>query len=142
MDRRQKIAGYIGAEPGIRLTLSDFLMDILNSYKRPLNFDEIRERNLQQDRKAALSNQTLKLLSDEAESKNIALCLPIIRKESLIGIWILGNKLAQDMFNAVDMRWFAVLSFQMAVAIENVTLLEHEKLMLFKYQKIKSAVNV
>jgi len=65
-------------------------------------------------------------LSDDEMQKLIRFdaefCVPIISKESLVGILILGSKVSEEAYSREDSRLLSTLASQAAIAIENTRL--------------------
>jgi len=66
------------------------------------------------------------LLSDDEMHKLVRFdaefCVPIVAKESLVGILLLGSKLSEDAYSRDDSRLLSTLASQAAIAIENTKL--------------------
>ncbi len=70
------------------------------------------------------------------ESLNCRLCVPLISREELVGILILGPKKVNLRFLDNDIEFISVLADQLTVAIENAMLYESQKEM---YAELKRA---
>jgi two-component system sensor histidine kinase HydH len=69
------------------------------------------------------------------ESLNCRLCVPLISREDLVGLLILGPKKLNPRFVDNDIEFISVLADQLTVAIENAMLYENQKQMYVELQR-------
>jgi len=119
---RYKIAKVIGFNEnnGISLVQDNFLTRYLEKTKRPLVAEEMvilsKDSDKPSDRKSfATLNQNMKKIE-------ASLCLPLISRNKLIGIIVLGSKISGDAYSEEDLNILDILAKQAAIAIENALL--------------------
>ncbi len=119
---RYKIAKVIGFNEnnGISLVQDNFLTRYLEKTKRPLVAEEMvilsKDSDKPSDRKSfATLNQNMKKIE-------ASLCLPLISRNRLIGIIVLGSKISGDAYSEEDLNILDILAKQAAIAIENALL--------------------
>ena len=83
---------------------------------------EISELKLRKNEQEKIS--ILEELRDEIERMGIAVWVPVISKNELIGIISLGYKMSGDMYTEEDLRLLVTLSNQLAIALDNARLYE------------------
>ncbi len=71
-----------------------------------------------------------------------ALCIPLIKQGQLIGIFYLENNLVSDVFSKERLDLLKVLSFQMAIAIENARLYQSLGKREEQYRTLIESINV
>jgi two-component system sensor histidine kinase HydH len=69
------------------------------------------------------------------ESLSCRLCVPLISREDLVGLLILGPKKLNPRFVDNDIEFISVLADQLTVAIENAMLYESQKQMYLELQR-------
>ncbi|MBN1162993.1 MAG: SpoIIE family protein phosphatase [Candidatus Krumholzibacteriota bacterium] len=94
---------------------SPFSQALFGLQNRPLMVDEILAGD-----KIAIAPPERKWLTD----KKIALVLPLVSRGKLIGFLALGHKTDRNDFESADIELLGSLSFQVAMASENIVLLE------------------
>ncbi|MBN1383680.1 MAG: GAF domain-containing protein [Elusimicrobia bacterium] len=70
------------------------------------------------------ANLNNNILSDDLRKLDIAISIPLLIKDKLIGIFNLGSKMSEDTFNPEDLELLLSIADQAAVAIENARLYE------------------
>ncbi|MFB0526936.1 MAG: ATP-binding protein [bacterium] len=104
----------------------DYLVQWLEREKKIFNREEIkifrsRKEFLRIDSKAQREfNDTL----DKLKEMGAMLCIPLMVKGRLIGIFSLDNKMSGDMFTFEDLELLSTIANQAAIAIENAKLYE------------------
>jgi len=78
---------------------------------------------------------------DELGKLKATVCMPMIAKEKLVGIFILGEKSSGEMYTSEDINLLSTLANQVAIAVENAKL--HEDILnkereIFKRDKLAS----
>lgn len=103
----------------IRYSASTFgLTTLLVQQKRPLEFYDLETNSL---------FAHLPVAEKVALKKtDTALAVPLLVKEKLVGMLLLGNKKSGDYFSPEDLDFFATLSAPLAVAVENARLYKEE----------------
>jgi len=97
-----------------RFEVDESLATLLVSKGSPMRIEDIER----QYESGSLSDDEMqKLIRFDAE-----FCVPIISKESLVGILILGSKLSEEGYSREDSRLLSTLASQAAIAIENTRL--------------------
>jgi len=87
--------------------------------------DEIEDEISRQGflgRAGVAKREQLQDVLDEMDRLGISIWVPIISKDTLIGIIALGNKLSGDIFTSEDIGLLGTLASQTAVALENARL--------------------
>ena len=103
----------------VRYSASEFgLTTLLVKEKRPLEFYDLETNPLFTHLPVAEKVSLRKT--------DTALAVPLMAKEKLVGMLLLGNKKSGDYFNAEDIDFFATLSSSLAVAVENARLYKEE----------------
>lgn len=74
--------------------------------------------------KEKLDELTLKKIREKLKDLNASVCVPVIEREAISSIIVLGNKMSQDIFNKGDLELLSTISYQMSIAIENSKLFE------------------
>lgn len=116
------VAPYGLAEPvlsQVRYAASQFgLATLLVQEKHPLDFYDLETKPLY---------FYLPVVEKVALKKtDTALAVPLLVKEKLVGMLLLGNKKSGDLFSSEDVDFFATLSAPLAVAVENARLHQEE----------------
>ena len=101
-------------------------IQLLQTIKRPLGFDELSRR--------IGDEQSLEAL----RRLNTFILVPFIHREHLIGLLCVGEKITKMRFSAEDMMVLSVLANQTAIAIENSRLYQEA----LEKQRIQEELNV
>jgi len=114
------------------LALEDnFLQKYLQKEKRPLVREEIpflikelkrkkpQAKPSREEEKIRKKITNLSALKEKADKLEIGLFLPLLVKEELIGIIILGNKLSGEAYTVQDLDLLTALSVQASIAFNN-----------------------
>jgi len=110
------------------LALKDnFLQEYLQKKKKPLVREEIpflieelkRRRHQTKSDREEEEITSLSALKEKAGELEIGLFLPLLVKEELIGIVILGNKLSGEAYTVQDLNLLTALSIQASIAFNN-----------------------
>ena len=100
---------------------------------RPMSWEEISaKREFKQLPQNTLSN----LIQLKA-----ALSIPLILKDEVLGVMVLGEKRSGDIFSTMDREWLSTLAGRAALAIQNIRLVEslaRAKEKLFHAEKLAS----
>jgi signal transduction histidine kinase len=72
---------------------------------------------------------------EQLEQLNAELCIPVIAKKELVGIFTLGPKLSEEQYSQDDVRTITTLANQTAIAIENARLFWQLEGMLIALRK-------
>ena len=117
-----KIAKVIGfnEDNGISLVQDNFLTRYLEKIKRPLVAEEMIILSKDSDKPSDKRN--FANLSHNMKTIEASLCLPLISRDRLMGIIVLGSKLSGDAYSKEDLELLDILSRQAAIAIENARL--------------------
>lgn len=117
-----KIARVSGFDEGngIGLVRDNFLTQYLARTHKPLVKEELDL--LIHQVKTEKERQGITSLKKHMTQIEAALCLPLIGKEGLIGIIVLGPKISGEAFTHEDLDLLRILSDQAAIAIENAQL--------------------
>ncbi|MAG44517.1 hypothetical protein CL633_01375 [bacterium] len=111
----QKIVGF--QEENIKLLMQDnFLINYLEKFKKPIICEELKELTAI-DKKEQLIN-----LKSAMQKTEAVVFLPLIIKNDLEGIIILGKKSSQAVYTKEDLRLLEALANQTSIAIENARL--------------------
>jgi signal transduction histidine kinase len=94
------------------------LVQVLSRKNRPVLITELEQV-------LSASSVELALL----KCLGVTLCLPLISKEKLLGVLVLGAKSSKKSYRPADLEFLSILSNSFAVAVENARL----------YQSVKSA---
>lgn len=120
----QKVVGF-QEENGISLVKDNFLTEHLQKSKKPLVYEELQM--MIKDAKGRESEEQFKKLKSNMEKIEAILCLPLIVKEKLEGIIVLGRKLSGDAYTKEDLELLETLANQTSVGIENARLYDQVK---------------
>ncbi|MFB0562715.1 MAG: ATP-binding protein [Candidatus Lokiarchaeia archaeon] len=110
----------------ISFTRGNYLVQWLETEKRIFSREEIeifrrKEESSGMDSKRQKEfNETL----DKLKELGAMLCIPLMVKGGLIGIFSLDNKMSGDMFTSEDLELLSTIANQAAIAIENAKLYE------------------
>ncbi|MFH1392205.1 MAG: GAF domain-containing sensor histidine kinase [bacterium] len=119
----QKVVGF-EEENGISLVQDNFLTEHLQKTKQPLVYEELKMMISDAGRE---EKQALEKLKSNMEKIEAVLCLPLIVKEKLEGIIVLGRKLSGDAYTKEDLELLETLANQTSVGIENARLYDQVK---------------
>ncbi len=109
----------------IEIDLKSPIVSWLSAAKDILFEDEIEDEISRQQalgKTGEVKRRSLEEVRDEIERLEIPIWVPIISKEELIGIIVLGNKLSGDIFTTEDIGFLSTLANQTAVALDNARL--------------------
>lgn len=135
----QHITGFV-EENGISLVRDNFLTQRLEQTRKPVVYEELglQIRDAHNERiKANLINLQSNMKRIEAE-----LCLPLISRDNLKGIIVLGKKLSGEAYSVQDLNLLETLTDQASLAIENALL--HDQVQDFNVhlqEKVDEQVN-
>ncbi|MFH0906894.1 MAG: ATP-binding protein [bacterium] len=133
-----KIQHIIGfrEDNGISLVKNNFLTKRLEQTKKPVVYEELG----MQIRDANDENVKGKLINLQSNMKKIEaeLCLPLISRDKLKGIIVLGKKLSGEAYSVQDLNLLDALAGQASLAIENARL--YDQVQDFS-KNLKSRVN-
>ena len=106
------------------LLQDSFLTNYLKTSKKPLVYEEIKLiiRNIKDEH----TSKNLRNLKDIMKRLGVNLCLPLISKERLEGIIILGRKLSGEAYTQEDLELLETLANQTSLAIQNA--IQYEKI--------------
>lgn len=113
----QKTIGF-AADNGISLVRNNFLTSHLLKTRQPVIFQELESWPENSDSERSEIGK-LKFNMKHIEA---ALCLPLIIRDKLIGIIVLGNKISKDAYTKEDLRLLDSISHQASIAVENARL--------------------
>ena len=121
-DIHYRIAKVIGfnEDNGISLVQDNFLTRYLEKTKRPLVAEEMVI--LAKDSEKPSDRKSFAQLSQNMKKIEASLCLPLISRNRLIGIIVLGSKISGDAYSEEDLNILDILAKQAAIAIENARL--------------------
>ncbi len=117
--RIQKNIGF-KEENGISLVKDNFLTDFLNKNKKPLVYEELDlmiKGVVDQDEKNKIDKLKNNMKRIEAN-----LCLPLIIKDKIMGMIVLGNKVSRDPYFEQDVNLLQDLASQASIALQNAAL--------------------
>ena len=120
----QKIIGF-KEENGISLVRDNFLTEHLQKTRRPLVYEELKL--MMRDAQDEQIKQALLNLRDNMKRIEAVLCLPLMIKDKLEGIVVLGRKLSEDAYSREDLEVLEILINQTSIAIENARLYDQVK---------------
>jgi signal transduction histidine kinase len=105
-----------------RLDNDNPLVIWLDKEKNVLVYEELKEqlRLRQSSQREETSFTTLEKIKQEMERLKVALCVPILIDDRLVGILVLGEKLSGEMYTQEDFDIFTTLANQSALSIENI----------------------
>ncbi|MBU0672033.1 MAG: PAS domain S-box protein, partial [Candidatus Margulisbacteria bacterium] len=109
----------------IEIDVSSPIISWLSASKDILVRDEIEDEISHQEvggEGGKLRQHSLQEVGDEMDRLGISVWVPIVSKDSLIGIIALGNKLSGDVFTTEDLGLLSTLASQTAVALDNARL--------------------
>jgi len=107
-------------ENGISLVEDNFLTDWLEKNKKPLVYEELTL--LLKESKREEEKERIIDLKENMKRIEAKLCLPLIAKEKIIGIIVLGEKVKGDPYSQQDIELLDSLSNQFSVSMENAKL--------------------
>ncbi|MFH1551918.1 MAG: histidine kinase N-terminal 7TM domain-containing protein, partial [bacterium] len=117
----QHITGF-REENGISLVKDNFLTQRLEKNKKPVVYEEL---GLQiRDTKDKTIKQNLIGLQNNMKRIEAEICLPLMGRDRLKGIIVLGRKLSGEAYNTQDLDLLTALTGQASLAIENAQLYE------------------
>jgi len=114
-----KVIGF-NKQNGISLVQDNFLTRHLQRTQKPLIREELSL--LAKDTKIVQDKQNFNQLYNNMKRIDASLCLPLISRNELMGIIVLGSKISGDAYNKEDLELLDVLSKQAAIAVENARL--------------------
>ena len=130
----EELLGF-GEENKIFLDQDSFLTQCLTEGEKPQVLEELvlRIKNVDYDKK---EEGRLIRLRDEMMRIEAGVCFPLMNKNQLIGILILGNKISGEAHSKQDLELLEVLAGQLAVAFENTRLYEEIRESLLERKKL------
>jgi len=115
----QNVTGF-RVDNGISLVKDNFLTQRLETTQKPVIYEEL---GLQiRDARDEKIKQRLVNLQSNMKRIEAELCLPLISKDKLRGIIVLGKKLSGEAYSVQDLDLLETLSSQASLAIENAQL--------------------
>jgi len=117
--RIQKIIGF-KEENGISLVKDNFLTQYLERTRKPLVYEELAL--IIKDTKGPTEKEKLKTLQANMKKIEASVCLPLLRKNKITGLIVLGKKISGEPYTQQDLDLLATLSSQASVALENAKL--------------------
>jgi len=107
---------------GLTLVRNNFLIQYLTENKTPLAHQELKPileatPEVQKDKVSAIKKLELHMKKIEA-----SVCCPLISKNELIGILILGPKITGEAYFKGDLEFLENLSYQVSIGLENARL--------------------
>ncbi|MDZ7798145.1 MAG: ATP-binding protein [Patescibacteria group bacterium] len=102
---------------GISLVRNNFLTNYLLEKRKPVIYQELESLKSNQGEKSEIGKLKANMKRIEA-----ALCLPLIIKNKLIGIIVLGEKISKDAYTKEDLQLLDSLTNQASIALENARL--------------------
>ncbi|MCK4419189.1 GAF domain-containing protein, partial [Candidatus Aerophobetes bacterium] len=130
----QELRGF-GEENRVFLDQDSFLTQCLTEDEKPRILEELvlRIKNVDYDKK---EEERLIRLRDEMMRIEAGVCFPLMNKNQLIGILILGNKVSGEAYSKQDLELLEVLASQLAIAFENTRLYEEVERSLLERKKL------
>jgi len=113
----KKTIGFTEAN-GISLVRSNFLTSYLSKNRRSILYQELE--SLQNNDKGEKSE--IGKLKSNMKRIEASLCLPLLIKDRLIGIIVLGQKISKEAYTKEDLNLLESLTNQASIAIENARL--------------------
>jgi signal transduction histidine kinase len=120
----------------LSINLDSPMISYLNQQQEPLVLEEL-ERTLLEESYKREDLTSFKKIAAQMQELHIALALPLISKDKLLGIVSLGRKRSQDMFFDEDLKLLTTLANQTALAIDNISLIQEEREMAQKVAILK-----
>jgi len=124
-----EIAKIIGFNKNncVNFVQNNFLMNYLQKNKNSLIKDELilKERETKQKEK----KENLKKLYKHMKNMGVSICLPLMSKDELIGIIMMGEKISNDSYTKEDLELLDTLINQAGIAIDNARLYKNIKLL-------------
>ncbi len=103
---------------GISLVRNNFLTGYLIKNRMPVLYQELESlQNNGNGEKAEIAKLQTNMRRIEAH-----ICLPLLVKDKLIGIIVLGQKVSRDAYTKEDMRLLEAVTNQASIAVENARL--------------------
>ncbi|MFA5248381.1 MAG: ATP-binding protein [Patescibacteria group bacterium] len=119
-----KVIGF-NEKDGISLVKDNFLINYLEKTKQPLVADELLF--LANTGKIPVKKKKLEGIYESMNRLKISICLPLINKNKLIGVIILGDKLSGGAYTKEDLELLSILANQAGIAINNANLYQQIK---------------
>jgi signal transduction histidine kinase len=117
----QKNIGF-KEENGISLVKDNFLTQYLKKTQRPLVYEELSLLLKDTDNKE--EKERIRTLQTNMKRIEAVLCVPLLRKEEITGLIVLGSKISGDPYSREDINLLTTLSSQASIALENAKLYE------------------
>lgn len=117
--RIQHIVGF-KEDNGISLVKDNFLTQRLEQTQKPVVYEELGLEI--RDAKNEKTKQKLGQLRANMKKIEAELCLPLISRNRLKGMVVLGRKMSNEAYNAQDLELLETLAVQGSLAIENAQL--------------------
>ncbi|MFH1367170.1 MAG: GAF domain-containing sensor histidine kinase [Patescibacteria group bacterium] len=114
-----KVIGF-NEQNGISLVRDNFLIQWLISNRKPVVYEELGR--IIEDTNSNTEKSELMRLKANMKRIEASLCLPLLAKDKLISIIVLGNKVTKDAYTVEDIRLLQTISNQASIAIENARL--------------------
>ena len=112
---------------GLTLVRNNFLTQYLTENKRPLVYQELKPilDTIQKTQKSKIA--AIKKLSFHMKKIEASVCCPLISKNRLIGVLLLGPKVSKEPYFREDIEFLENLSYQVSVGLENARLYSEMK---------------
>lgn len=130
--RIPKIKGFNRRNAGLVIS-NNYLRNHLRRTRQPLIIEELS--SLYNSAKSNEERTNIRTLQSQLQKMEAALCIPLISKEKLIGVIVLGNKISKDAYTINDLELLSSLANQAAIAIENATLYDEVQDLNINLQK-------
>jgi signal transduction histidine kinase len=107
-------------ENGISLVKDNFLTTWLEKTQKPLVYEEISllmRDTILKDERTKLENLQTNMKKIEA-----SLCIPLLSKDKIIGMIVLGSKISMEPYSEQDVNLLSTLANQSSIALQNAKL--------------------
>ncbi len=127
----------------IEINLESSVIRQLEAKKEILVMEEMEDELLRMEGVRSENQEKMILLKEnvaEMHRLGMSVWVPIILKESLIGIILMGPKVSGEIFTSEDLSLISTMSGQIAVALENARLYDHVVGIMNYHQDILDAM--
>jgi len=112
---------------GLTLVRNNFLIQYLSENKKPLARQELKPILEATSRAQKNEISAIKKLEFHMKKIEASVCCPLISKNKLIGILILGPKTSKEPYFKEDLEFLENLSYQVSIGLENARLYSEVK---------------
>ncbi len=102
----------------VKFEQNKYLQEIFTKNNKPIIVPEVKQTHY---------NENTKETIDALEVMHVDMLYPLVVKDKIVGLMVMGMKESGDMYNDEDLQVLSIVASQSAIAIENAMLYEETK---------------